>query len=145
MQREDLGIANSCFLLAQVRHRRRMVVALCAAVAASTLTTCGTRDNHSNPFMLDEAYAAKTIEANLSLPQGARSLDSYKRYYAIDVLSGGAKSIVAVFLYSSNDPGIAVVDQENLPAVLDGGCDVVSLRYSRIAQRVTFMECNGVS
>jgi hypothetical protein len=84
---------------------------------------------------------AKIIEADLTMPAGAAPLDAYTRYYAYEPSSD---SIVAVFL-RGGEIGAKVVPRDALPMVLDGGCDVVRLRYSVAERQVIMIGCSGVA
>jgi len=83
------------------------------------------------------------IEKVIELPPEAHKLENYDRYYAED---GGenAHAIVGIFRFNSSGKGkVFVVSHTSLPAVFDGGCNVIHLRYSKSRNQFESIQCNG--
>jgi len=107
--------------------------------------------SYASDSTLDVAFLHK-IESTLKLPEGARPLSSYDRYYAYAVRKG-RKVLVGVFLYSLALPGIAegtpglhVLEKESdLPVVHDGGCSVVTVVLDPDSLLEADVSCNGVA
>lgn len=117
----------------------------------------------------DEELLASKIAANVKLPQGARSLGEYSRYYAhgpqgiIDtvyiihsanyqkrVRAACAEARTSEYPCDQSDYGVAnpgnskwLKDPMNLPAQSGGGCSYIHIRYDSQADRVLSLECNG--
>jgi hypothetical protein len=83
------------------------------------------------------------IEALVAMPQGASSLTLYGRYYALEVRSDGVVKVLGVYVREPS-PRRHWVKQNELPLVMDGGCDIVTLTYDARLDRVDRIECNGV-
>lgn len=103
-----------------------------------------------NPEATQEAIMAR-IERDVRLPEGAAPLDSYARHYAWQQGRDGRRKVVAIYVSaplahgSGTPPGRDWVDDEAaLPMIDDGGCDVISLRYDLVGQRIEQVVCNGV-
>jgi hypothetical protein len=87
----------------------------------------------------------KEIEKNLSLPKGSHHLTSYNRFYALGE-GPDAGLIIGVFRHVISGEGeIHVVSYKSLPVIFDGGCNVLTMRYSQRERRVESIECNGES
>ena len=97
------------------------------------------------PFVLNADFIAKHVEPKIKMPKGAHALTSYKRYYAVDRSRAGAVSVVGAFIHDVSAPGVVIVEMDDLPRRLDGGCDVIDVRYSVAARRVLSARCNGVA
>lgn len=85
-----------------------------------------------------------SIEATLRMPNGARALTDYVRYYS-QVVSKQRKYIVATFVYDGSPGRIILVVPANRRLITDGGCDVIELRYSLTTQKIVSLLCNGVA
>jgi hypothetical protein len=84
----------------------------------------------------------EAIERSVTIPEGGHKIERYLRYYANDEV--GEKSIViGLYLANRDEVGIKIVDKEDLPNVLDGGCDVIRLRYDRVSMKVIEVNCAG--
>lgn len=83
------------------------------------------------------------IEAIVAMPSGAGPLGAYGRYYALEGRSDGVRKVLAVYVREPA-PRRHWVRENELPIVMDGGCDIVSLTYDVDADRVERVECNGV-
>ncbi|RYD74157.1 MAG: hypothetical protein EOP84_20355 [Verrucomicrobiaceae bacterium] len=95
------------------------------------------------------------IERTVTMPAGSNPLVSYFRVYARTVREGqtlvlGQYMMGAHFeredrtIFREISPSVFVVDEENLPLVLDGGCDVVIVEYDAHLERVG-AACSGVA
>lgn len=82
------------------------------------------------------------IEAAIAMPAGAGPLADYGRYYALESRTDGVRKVVAVYVREPS-PRRHWVDQNALPLVMDGGCDIVTLTYDFDADRIERVECNG--
>jgi hypothetical protein len=137
-----------------------------AIPAVLLLAACATQEQLERDRLTDE------IEARVRLPQGARKLSDYARYYAFDEQG----MVVGVYApgYEWPNPdetcGELLEDMtireipcpsepkgdkllagqrgwkdspSKLPLIMDGGCSVVTLLYDPKASEVKRMECNG--
>lgn len=105
-------------------------------VAAALLTACSTSEARDREALMD------LIERQARLPDGARPLAEYARYYA----PGGKDEVAAVFLIPVNDEVGQrrwMDDQRDLPFIIDGGCSQVTLTFDRAKSVVKAAECNG--
>ena len=89
----------------------------------------------------DAALVAK-VERELVLPQNAKRLGEYKKYY-FGVLSGKERILGAVFVYKEGEAGALIVKEAEAPHILDGGCGVINLKYDVDGQKVISLFCNG--
>lgn len=82
------------------------------------------------------------IESQITLPEGAYDLGQYDRYY---ILNGDA--FIATYIRSSDSTGSVYVvgSRQDIPDLLDGGCQVVHVsgKVSTPENASTF--CNGVA
>ncbi|HKP33286.1 MAG TPA: hypothetical protein VJT70_00725 [Sphingomicrobium sp.] len=83
------------------------------------------------------------IEALVVMPEGASPLAIYGRYYALEQRSDGVIKILGVYVREP-EPRRHWVRQNELPLVMDGGCDIVTLTYDARLDRVDRIECNGI-
>jgi hypothetical protein len=83
------------------------------------------------------------IEGKVTLPKGAGPLSSYTRYYAGAVVDGRRK-IQAFYERGKSEVHILAPSQE-LPGVLDGGCDFIEFTYDIAADRIEQIMCHGVA
>ena len=84
------------------------------------------------------------IERDIRLPEGARPLAAYDRYYALRQDASGARLVAAVYV-GSRTPGRHWVTEAELPMIDDGGCHIVSLVYDLEAGRIQNVYCNGIA
>jgi hypothetical protein len=92
-------------------------------------------------------------EANLDrfvlgvrLPGGAGALATYARSYAWQQREDGVRKVIAVYeTLTGASPGRRWVAETELPAIMDGGCGLVSLSYDVATQRIEHVSCNGVA
>lgn len=82
------------------------------------------------------------VEASLKMPPNAFPLNTYVRYFAGEV-ADDRRLIVGTFLHDPENAGIRIVEREKIPEVLDGGCDVVNLKYDIERKEVLALFCNG--
>jgi hypothetical protein len=94
------------------------------------------------PLLPEPASIMSRIESAVAMPTGAAPLGAYGRYYALESRTDGVRKILAVFVREPS-PQRHWVSQNELPLVLDGGCDIVTLTYDLDADRVERVECNG--
>lgn len=76
------------------------------------------------------------------MPPNAFPLNTYVRYFAGEV-ADDRRLIVGTFLHDPENAGIRIVEREKIPEVLDGGCDVVNLKYDIERKEVLALFCNG--
>ncbi len=85
-----------------------------------------------------------TLALKLELPKGARPLKDYVRYYS-EISENGKVFIDATFVYDVTGGGIVIVGPAERPSIFDGGCDVVTMRYSVEHKAVISIACNGLA
>lgn len=83
------------------------------------------------------------IEATLVMPPGASSLPLYGRYYAWEIRDDGVRKVLGTYVRGDRPAERHWVRQNELPLVLDGGCDIITLTYDVNADRIERLECNG--
>jgi hypothetical protein len=135
-------------------------------IAVSLLAGCATEEQ------LDRDRLTDTIEARVKLPQGARKLADYARYYAFDEHGMVVGVYAPGYAWPNPDdvcgelledfsireapcPSEPKGDQvlagqrswlgskDKMPMISDGGCLVVSLLYEPRSGEVKSVECNG--
>jgi hypothetical protein len=82
------------------------------------------------------------VEASLELPEGAFPLNTYVRHFA-GVAIEERRVVVGTFLQDPDGAGVRIVDLKKMPKVLDGGCDVINLKYDIERKKVLELFCNG--
>ena len=137
-----------------------------AVASLLLLAACATQEQLERDRLTDE------IEARVKLPQGAKRLSDYARYYAFDehgmvvgVYAPGYQwpnpddtcgelledmSIREIPCPSEPKGDKLLAGQRGwkdsaskLPLIADGGCSVVTLPYDPKARAVKMVECNG--
>lgn len=83
------------------------------------------------------------IEAVVTLPPGASPLPTYDRFYALEERDDGVRKVLGTFMRGQPQQQRHWVEQSELPLVMDGGCDIVTLTYDVDADRIERVECNG--
>lgn len=84
------------------------------------------------------------IERDVRLPERARPLASYARFYAWQQREDGIRKVVAVYEdVTGARPGRRWVTETDFPLIMDGGCSVISLSYDVAARRIEHVTCNG--
>ena len=129
------------------------------------LAACATPEQAERDRLIDR------IEGRVNLPDGAKRLSSYARYYAIE--DDGLVKGIYVPGYQALDPDDtceelpadftshtvpcptemsenrllagqrAWVEHTKLPFVLDGGCSVITVIYDPKADKIQSTTCNG--
>lgn len=95
-----------------------------------------------DPAPSDPNAIMDRIEALISLPAGASPLPLYERFYAWEARDDGVRKVFGTYVRGGS-PGRHWVNQNELPLVMDGGCDIVTLTYDVDADRIERVECNG--
>lgn len=81
---------------------------------------------------------AEKLDSRVVMPKGAKTLNSYDRFYAKD-----GTGWIGVFDSTIENGGRAtLVEPDDLPLVLDGGCDIVNVRFDK-NQKFVAAFCNG--
>ena len=86
-----------------------------------------------------DEHLAKSIEATVTLPAGASTLTSYRRYYAW--VDGKSDTVEAVY-DRSGPPSRLWLSHDDLPIILDGGCGVIHFTYDLASRTVHDLRCN---
>ncbi|WP_303832298.1 hypothetical protein [Asticcacaulis taihuensis] len=127
---------------------RKFLVAIApiawAFLASSASAQFYLRDFEAPPLSEAEMNAGIAyIESNIKMPDGAYALTDYGRYYAQE------RGIVYAF-YAKPwggegwKPGVHVVAYDDLPGVMDGGCDFIDVVYVP-SNKAIFAECHGLA
>lgn len=95
-----------------------------------------------DPMPSDTNAIMDRIEARISLPAGASPLPLYERFYAWEGRDDGVRKVFGTYVRGQGT-GRHWVSQNELPLVMDGGCDIVTLTYDVEADRIERVECNG--
>jgi hypothetical protein len=82
------------------------------------------------------------IERMVVMPNGAKPLAHYARYYTLETVEG-RPSVVGYYLFGEGPPGIHF--GESPVVVSDGGCDVVTVVFDLRRNAVQNAHCNGVA
>lgn len=82
------------------------------------------------------------IERDVRLPEGARPLAEYGRYYAWQSREDGIRKVVAVYFHEPN-PARHWVAETAFPLIMDGGCELVSISFDVATGRIENVSCNG--
>jgi hypothetical protein len=92
---------------------------------------------------LDEPSKAElqAIESSVVLPPGAEPVAAYARYYA-NISQGGHRIIRGIYVFG-DEARIVITTAEKLPAILDGGCVVVTIEYDVSTATFLQVSCNG--
>ncbi|AGK47507.1 hypothetical protein BTI_2233 [Burkholderia thailandensis MSMB121] len=81
------------------------------------------------------------VESKISMPPGTL-LNSYTRYY-YGLLQHRHRLLVGIFVRDGGTSTVHITSQEKAPAIFEGGCDVVNLKYDVDADKVLAVFCNG--
>ena len=95
-----------------------------------------------DPMPGDAEAIMDRIEARISLPAEASALPLYERFYAWEARDDGVRKVFGTYVRGQGG-GRHWVTQNELPLVMDGGCDIVTLTYDVEADRIERVECNG--
>ena len=124
---------------------RRFQLAALASIALMTMACAAA------PSLQTEIA---TLEASLVMPDGADPLESYARFYTVSgntiegeyINSGMLRSVLEDRVVSQRlAPNVFLVDQFNMPSIMDGGCSVLTVQYDRRAREHTGPFCNGLA
>lgn len=115
---------------------------LVAILMAVMLAACSEKESVTSDSTMD------LIEQQVRLPEEAAPLNEYARYYAADAHYVYAVYVLGAYREGPNfDLPVGqrkwIVDHRELPAVLDGGCSIVNVRYNRATLKIDFAVCNG--
>ncbi len=83
---------------------------------------------------LDEAQmkaAIDYIEGHVQMPDGAKPLDQYARYYAQDPDKGFIHAVYTLPMDSKEAAASHIVAYDKLPVIMDGGCSVIDVTFIR--------------
>jgi hypothetical protein len=106
-----------------------------ASAAVAALSACG-----SSRAGGSEAEAVAAFEKMVPLPEAARPLAGYERFYLVT-----KDRIAAVYLAAQRGSGrIHLVDQGGLPEAKAEGCSVVNVIFERGSNRFAQILCNPV-
>ncbi len=80
------------------------------------------------------------------MPAGARPIASYSRYYA-GAQKDGRPIVHGTFvldgLLKRPAAPINIVEEQDMPVILDGGCAIVNLQFDVQSKQVLSIFCNG--
>ena len=95
------------------------------------------------------------IEAQIEMPPGAASIEEYARFCSSSgshVIKGEyvSQGLAAIVLENSGvrrriGTAIYIVDEDNMPSLMDGGCSVLTLSYDTSDGILTGPACNGIA
>lgn len=109
-------------------------------VFALLLASCSSDMDRNKDIGL-EGQEISEIESALRLPSGASALEAYDRYYYLS-----DETIEGRFTKAKVTPGkVLLVEANQLPQVLDGGCDVIFLHIDRGTKVVNSILCSGTA
>lgn len=80
----------------------------------------------------------KEIESDISLPKKINGLEKYHRYCFNE-----QKELNCVYILEETENITFVKSYKDLPEIMDGGCDVINLKYDKISKNVEYFFCNG--
>jgi hypothetical protein len=85
------------------------------------------------------------LETDLKMPDGARDLAMYARYYTISYEEGLA-IILGVYVLNDKSKGIHLVEFQDLPLLpLDGGCGIIFARFDYQSKSTISIKCSGLA
>ncbi len=101
------------------------------------------------PLWNPTAAQVSRVEAIAKRPRHVKALSKYQRHYAGATVAG-RKVIEGRWIEVdwSDPPTIGVAKIEPyaaLPAVLDGGCSIVTVIYDVATDKIAMIECNGLA
>jgi len=91
------------------------------------------------------------IEAAIAMPDGARPIADYRRFYTGDRKDGrpvvrGTFVLQGLWDHLLQRPAAApinIVEKADMPIILDGGCAVVNLEFDTQRKQIVSISCNG--
>lgn len=86
------------------------------------------------------------IESQVRMPEGSRPLAEYARHYA----ENAEGEVVGVYVPPNRNGRLLkrrqwLEDQRDLPFLMDGGCNQVTVLFDKTTSTVTHADCNGVA
>jgi hypothetical protein len=84
--------------------------------------------------------AIAVIEGDISLPLGAFPLGEYTRYYSDS--AGDDWCVHGMYVWGGKKD-IRIMPLDNFPKVLDGGCEIIRLKYDLRQKKMIFISCSG--
>ena len=130
-------------------HLFAILVAVVFAAATAANKASDTKVSKSTRGAWTPTLALiQEIERIVQMPNGARPLAAYTRYYAGRTVKGRQLVLgtyVARSTSSASLKPINIVDSEKeLPMIFDSGCGVLNLAFDIPTKRVMAVTCNGV-
>lgn len=126
----------------------RLYFAIIMAVAS--ITSCVANSNTVNTSADDIKSEILSFEKELVLPNGAKPIKSYARFYKVIEfknvnLPGGVSKFVSFAYFIRNfDPGIYIVNEQNdLPdsGIVDGGCLSIYGEFRLSDRKIMSIKC----
>lgn len=116
--------------------------AIAIAAAVLLLVGCTTGLFFSEQEISEElSHTVQQIEQKIQLPDGAFPINSYIRYYVQD----DKDVVIGTYVYFGSAGRIEIVEENEIPNVLDGGCGVITFTYSLTKKTFLSLRCNGVA
>lgn len=119
-----------------------------AFIASVFVSSCESSDSFTTRHI-------PQIEAQIEMPPGAASIEEYARFYSSSgshVIKGKyvSRGLAAIVLENSVvrrriGAAIYIVDDDNMPDLVDGGCSVLTLSYDTSDGTLTGPDCNGIA
>lgn len=94
------------------------------------------------PVTKGDVSRIESLETEIQLPDGADSLGSYDRYYIVS-----ADEFRATYIRTSDGNGTVYVvsSRQEIPDLMDGGCQVINVSGNFSAPANASLFCNGVA
>ena len=94
--------------------------------------------------------AVRHVESKVNLPDGAKSMGAYVRFYT-GVVENGRKVIEGVYLvravvedmHRTVHGDVNIVAARDMPFINDGGCLMVTVYFDVASDAITRIRCNG--
>ncbi|WJI15909.1 hypothetical protein MWN52_00930 [Pseudoxanthomonas winnipegensis] len=92
---------------------------------------------------LEGAQLVIALEQQVRLAKDASPLSDYTRYYTLTAEG----MLVGIYVkdFDGGDRQAHLVSKREMPLILDGGCNVIHLRYDPGANKVLHVFCNGIA
>jgi hypothetical protein len=116
------------------------------------LQSCSSSVARDNQEWLPDRTLVQALEGRITMPEGAGPMVDYARFYSAEQ-RGTHRIVVGIFVINypadttgtnAVPPGAYIVTRRELPAVLDGGCRVVTIQYDVELDSIRSVSCNGV-
>jgi len=126
------------------------------ASALCLIATIACAEQGDAPFWTPSQADVAHVEAIVQLPDEMpvlhlgksvrmppKEIKSYSRFYA-GITVKGRRTIHGIYLHHAGDqpPGIYIVGEKQIPAIADGGCNVIEFFYDVTADKMTSILCN---